>query len=129
MEPPKDLKYAKSHEWARIQGRTAVVGITSFAVEQLRDLVFLDLPKAGASVTQGSPFGEIESVKAVSDLISPVSGTVRKVNGELAEALEKLATDPYGAGWMIEIELANPAEASGLLDAAAYAAHAASDHH
>lgn len=129
MQLPKDLKYAKSHEWARISGKTAVVGITAFAVEQLRDLVYLDLPKTGSPVKQGEPFGEIESVKAVSDLVAPVSGKVVKVNTELADRLESLNTDPYGAGWMIEVEIANPQEAARLLDAAAYESHAASGHH
>ncbi len=129
MQLPKDLKYAKSHEWARVSGKTAVVGITAFAVEQLRDLVYLDLPKTGASVKAGEPFGEIESVKAVSDLVAPVSGKVVKVNTELADRLESLNTDPYGAGWMIEVELADPGEAARLLDAAAYESHAASGHH
>lgn len=129
MDLPKNLKYAKSHEWVRASGRTAVVGITRFAVEQLRDLVYLDLPKPGATLKQGEPFGEIESVKAVSDLVAPVSGTVSKVNDGLADSLETLNGDPYGAGWMIEVEMADPGELASLLDAAAYEKHAASDSH
>lgn len=129
MQLPKDLKYAKSHEWARVSGKTAVVGITAFAVEQLRDLVYLDLPKVGSSVKAGEPFGEIESVKAVSDLVAPVGGKIVKVNAELADHLERLNSDPYGTGWMVEVEMSNPQEAAQLLDASAYERHAAADHH
>lgn len=129
MQLPKDLKYAKSHEWARVSGKTAVVGITAFAVEQLRDLVYLDLPKVGSFVKAGEPFGEIESVKAVSDLVAPVGGKIVKVNAELADHLERLNSDPYGTGWMVEVEMSNPQEAAQLLDASAYERHAAADHH
>ncbi len=129
MDLPKDLKYAKTHEWVRINGKTATLGITAFAVEQLRDLVYLDLPKIGATVKQGEPFGEIESVKAVSDLVAPMSGIVTKVNAELADHLDHLNSDPYGNGWMLEVALGDPQEAVGLLDAAAYEKHAAAEHH
>jgi len=115
---PKDLKYAKSHEWAKIEGDSALVGITHFAQEQLGDLTYIDLPKVGATVSTGAEMGSVESVKAASELYSPVSGTVTEVNAGLENAPEKVNQDPYGAGWMVKVKLAG--EASGLLDAAAY---------
>ena len=119
-EYPSDLLYTKEHEWTRIRGNVAVVGITSFAVEQLGDVTQLDLPKVGAAVTRDEVFGTVESVKAVSDLFAPVSGKIVKVNEALDTAPETLNNDPYEAGWLVEIELSDPAEAKGLLDVAAY---------
>jgi glycine cleavage system H protein len=117
---PSDLLYTKEHEWTRIRGNVAVVGITSFAVEQLGDVTQLDLPKVGAAVTRDQVFGTIESVKAVSDLYAPVTGKVVKVNGALNDTPEMINNEPYQGGWLVEIELSDPSEAKGLLDLAAY---------
>jgi glycine cleavage system H protein len=115
---PKDLNYAKSHEWAKIEGDSATIGITHFAQEQLGDLTYVDLPKVGSSVSAGTEMGSVESVKAASELYSPVSGTVTEVNPALENAPEAINQDPYSAGWMIKVKLSGPV--SGLLDAAAY---------
>ena len=115
---PANLLYTKSHEWTKIEGDTATVGITQFAQEQLGDLTFVDLPKAGDQVTAGAEMGSVESVKAASELYSPVTGEVLAVNEDLASAPEKINQDPYGAGWMIKVKLS--AQPQGLLDAAAY---------
>jgi glycine cleavage system H protein len=124
---PNELKYAKSHEWAKIEGDVATVGITQFAQEQLGDLTFVDLPKAGATLTAGTEMGSVESVKAASELYSPVSGTVLEVNAALEGAPEAVNQDPYGAGWMLKVKLsAAPAD---LLDASAYAEVCAAEAH
>jgi|SRR5690606_20581706 len=115
---PTDRKYLKSHEWCKIEADIATVGITDYAVSHLSDLVFLDLPAQGSTVEAGRPFGEIESVKAVSDLYSPVSGEVVEVNTELPDDLDKLNSDPWTAGWMIRVRVT--AESPELLDAQAY---------
>lgn len=128
MPFPSQLKYSETHEWARMEGGSVVIGITDFAVQQLQDLVFIDLPKPGSRVEKGKRFGEIESVKAVSDLISPVSGEVAAVNDALLKSLDPLTTDAYGAGWMIKVK-ADPASLDGLLDAAAYEKVTASGGH
>ena len=121
---PGDLKYTKEHEWAKIEGDRARIGITDFAQEQLGDVVFVELPKVGAKVTSMSTFGVVESVKAVSDLFAPLTGEVVEVNAELPKKPETVNSDPYGQGWMLVITLANPAEANALLSAAAVrAAH------
>lgn len=125
MSSPADLKYTESHEWCRIEGDVATIGITAHAAEALSDLVYIDLPEAGDDVTAGEPFGEIESVKAVSDLKCPVDGEVTEVNDQLEDNLGDINSDPYGKGWMIKVKLSG--EAEGLLDAAAYDAHAAAD--
>jgi glycine cleavage system H protein len=121
---PKDLRYAESHEWVRVTeegGRkVGTVGITAFALEQLTDLVHMVLPQVGAQVTAGSPFGEVESVKAMSDLYSPVSGEVIAVHSDLASKLETLGSDPYGEGWMVKVALGDDGALANLLDAAAY---------
>ena len=123
---PTDLLYTPSHEWAKIEGDTATVGITSFAQEQLGDITFVDLPAVGATVTQGKEFGSIESVKAASELYSPVTGEVVEVNAELDGAPELVNQEPYAGGWMMKVKLsANP---EGLLDAAAYEETAKSCH-
>ena len=124
MASPGDLKYAATHEWCRAEGETAVIGITQHAVDQLHDLVYIDLPAPGVKVAAGKPFGGVESVKAVSELLAPVSGTVVERNAAVAAAPEKISADPYGAGWLVKVRLANPAELGGLLDAAAYDAQA-----
>ena len=118
---PDDRKYLKSHEWCKIEDGVATLGITDFAVSNLSDLVFLDLPSAGTEVSAGQPFGEIESVKAVSDLYSPVSGEVTEVNEALTENLETLAEDAFGAAWMIKVKVTG--EGDGMLDAATYEEH------
>jgi glycine cleavage system H protein len=117
---PADLRYTKEHEWARIEGDRARVGITAFAQEQLGDVVFVELPKVGARVTAMKTFGVVESVKAVSDLYAPLSGEVAEVNAELPKKPELVNQDPYGAGWMLVIRLSDPKEAETLLTAQAY---------
>ena len=119
MNTPTELRYTKSHEWLRMDGDIAVVGISDFAQDALGDVVFVNLPEVGDETTAGEPFGDVESVKAVSDLISPVSGTVCAINEELLDAPEKLNEDPYDA-WIIKVE--NVSETDALLDAAAYEA-------
>ena len=118
---PNDRKYLKSHEWCKIENGIATIGITDYAVSHLSDLVFLDLPNKGASVTTGESFGEIESVKAVSSLYSPVSGEVVDANKELPDNLETLAQDPFGKAWMIKVRVT--AESKDLLASAAYDGH------
>jgi len=120
MEFPDDLKYTKEHEWARIDGTRVVVGITDFAQEELGDVVFVELPEIGMSVEAEGTFGVVESVKAVSDLFSPISGTVVDVNRVLEDQPELVNDSPYGDGWMIVIEASNTAELDGLLSAADY---------
>ena len=119
-----DLKYSKSHEWVRMDGDVAVIGISDFAQDALGDLVFVNLPQVGDEVTAGEAFGDVESVKAVSDLMSPVTGTVCEINEELLDAPESLNNDPYGA-WIIKVE--NITDTEELLDAAAYEAHCAAE--
>lgn len=123
---PTDLKYTPSHEWAKIEGDTATVGITSFAQEQLGDITFVDLPAVGAQVTQGSEFGSIESVKAASELYSPVTGEVIEVNAALDANPELVNQEAFEGGWMMKVKLS--AEPQGLLDAAAYEKTAVSCH-
>lgn len=120
MTYPSELKYTRDHEWVRIAGKEAVVGITQFAVEQLGDVTLVELPKVGAAVRRGETMGTIESVKTVSDLFAPVSGKVTAVNEGLAKAPEKVNADPYGDGWMARIEMSDRGEIASLLDAAAY---------
>jgi glycine cleavage system H protein len=117
MNFPTDLKYSKDHEWVRMEDGVAVIGISDFAQSELGDVVFVNLPEVGDDTTAGEPFGDVESVKAVSDLVSPVSGTVCAINEELLDAPEKINEDPYGA-WMIKVE--NLGETMELLDAADY---------
>jgi glycine cleavage system H protein len=119
MSYPTDFKYTKEHEWIKANGESATVGITSHAQESLGDIVFVDLPKPGAEITAGKTFGSVESVKAVSDLYAPASGTVIEVNGELATAPEKINKDAHGS-WMIKLTLKDPSELNGLLSAADY---------
>ena len=117
---PAELRYTKDHEWIRVEGDEAVVGITQYAADQLGDIVFVELPDAGRSLDQHATFGVVESVKAVSDLFSPVAGEVTETNADLAGTPEVVNTDPYGAGWMLRVRLADPAQVDGLLDASAY---------
>jgi len=124
MNYPVDLKYSKSHEWVRYEDGVAVIGISDYAQDALGDVVFVNLPAVGDEVTAGESFGDVESVKAVSDLISPVSGVVLEVNEELEDSPENLNGDPYGA-WIIKVEQVTDEEE--LLDAAAYGAHCAEE--
>ena len=117
---PADLRYTKEHEWAKLEGDKARVGITAFAQEQLGDVVFVELPKVGIKVTAMKTFGVVESVKAVSDLFAPLSGEVVETNPELTKKPETVNSDPYGQGWMIVIKLANPKEFDGLMSTADY---------
>ena len=117
---PADLRYTQDHEWAKKEGATVRVGITAFAQEQLGDVVFVELPKVGAKVTQKQAFGVVESVKAVSDLFAPLSGEVVEVNGALPTAPEVVNQDPYGKGWMLVIKPSSAAEWDALLTAAQY---------
>ena len=119
MPYPADFKYTKEHEWIKSDGKTATIGITDYAQGSLGDIVFVDLPKPGAEITAGKTFGSVESVKAVSDLYAPASGTVTEVNGELATAPEKINKDAHGS-WMMKVTLKNPGELNGLLSAADY---------
>ena len=117
---PSDLRYTKDHEWVRVDGDTATIGVTDFAANQLGDVVFVDLPAVGAPVEQFATFGVVESVKAVSDLYAPVSGEVVEVNGDLGSKPELVNSDPFGGGWMIKVKVSNMDELSNLMDAAKY---------
>ena len=119
---PQDLRYTKEHEWVRLEGEIATIGITDYAAEQLGDIVFVELPEIGRTVSQFATIGVIESVKAVSDLFAPVGGAVVESNAELSGAPELLNSDPFGKGWMLRIEVADAGQLDGLLDAAAYEA-------
>ena len=119
MAYPTDRKYTKEHEWIQVNGATAAVGITDYAQESLGDIVFVEVPKVGAELAVGKTFGTVESVKAVSDLFAPASGTVTELNTELATSPEKVNKDPHGA-WMVKITLKNPGELDALLSAADY---------
>lgn len=118
---PSDLKYVQSHEWVRIEGDTAVIGITDFAQSELGDVVYADLPTVGRILAAGDSFGSVESVKTVSDVYAPVSGEVVEVNEALGAQSELINSDPYDKGYLIKIKLSNPSEVDALLDAAAYA--------
>ena len=120
-EIPQELKYTKEHEWARVQGNTAVIGVTAHAQEALGDVVYVELPKVGATITAGKQFGVIESTKAVSELYAPVTGKVVKVNDALSNKPDTVNSDPYGAGWIVEVELSDTNQVAGLLSADAYA--------
>ena len=117
---PADLRYTKDHEWVRVDGDTATIGVTEFAAHQLGDVVFVDLPAVGKSVDQFATFGVVESVKAVSDLYAPLSGAVTEVNGDLSGSPELVNSDPFGGGWLIRVKIADASQVDGLLDAAAY---------
>lgn len=117
---PKELRYSKEHEWVKVDGNEAIIGITEHAQDQLGDVVYVELPSAGQQVEQFKTFGVVESVKAASDLYAPVSGEVVAVNDDLSKTPEKVNEDPYGAGWMIRVRLTNPSELEQLLDAEGY---------
>ena len=117
---PSDLKYHPEHDWARIEGDTATLGITWYAQEQLGEVVFFDPPEVGAEVSKDQPYAEVESVKAVSDVVAPLSGEIVEVNEALADAPEQINEDPYGEGWLVKVKLSAPGEAEELLGAADY---------
>ena len=121
---PQDVKFAKTHEWARLEASSNIitVGISDFAVERLGDIVFIELPEVGTSLTRESPFGVIESVKAAVDLITPVSGQVTQVNQDLSEQFDVLSNDPYGQAWMIKIEASDPNQFNALMSPSDYQA-------
>jgi glycine cleavage system H protein len=118
---PDDLRYSREHEWVRVDGSTATIGITSYAADELGDIVFVELPEVGAKLTQFASFGVVESVKAVSDLYAPVSGEVTEVNRALQGTPELLNSDPFGEGWIARVSIADAEEVDRLQDAAAYA--------
>jgi glycine cleavage system H protein len=124
---PDDLRYTKDHEWVRLKGDRAVVGITHYAQKQLGDVVYLELPEVGCPLKVQESFGTVESVKAVSELFSPVAGEVAEANTALVQSPEKINSDPYGEAWMITVKLADPAAVSALMDAAAYKAFVESE--
>jgi glycine cleavage system H protein len=119
---PSDLRYHAEHDWARVEGDTATLGITWYAQDQLGEVVFFDPPEIGATIAKDQPYAEVESVKAVSDVIAPVSGEVVEVNEALADAPEKVNDDPYGDGWMVRVRISDPSEVDDLMDADAYEA-------
>ena len=123
MSYPEDLRYTKQHEWVRAEGEIGTVGITEHAQKELGDIVYVDLPKVGAHVDQGKSLGSVESVKAVSDIYSPISGEVIEVNETLAQSPEKLNAEPHGAAWLVKIRMSSPDEAKKLLSAADYQAY------
>ena len=128
MAYPPEYKYTKEHEWLSIEGNTGIIGITHHAQDELGDIVFVELPKVGAELTAGKSFGTVESVKAVSDLYAPISGTVTAINDELATSPEKVNSSPHTA-WMVKVTLANPAEMDGLLSAEDYEKFIAEEQH
>ncbi|MBG6236546.1 glycine cleavage system H protein [Pedobacter sp. CAN_A7] len=120
MNFPSELKYTKDHEWVRVEGNEAVIGITDFAQRELGDIVYIDINTVGDEVEQDEVFGSVEAVKTVSDLFMPVTGTINEVNAALNDNPELVNSDPYGDGWMVKVTLADVASVDGLLDAAAY---------
>ena len=119
---PKELKYHKEHDWARIDGDTAVFGITDYAQDSLGDIVFVEMPEAGTELTADTPYAEVESVKAVSDVYAAMSGTITEVNNEVEDAPEMINESPYEDGWLVKVDLSNPAEADNLMSADEYEA-------
>lgn len=122
MNFPEALKYTKDHEWIRVEGTTAIVGITDHAQSELGDIVYVDIPDANATLKQGDTFGTIEAVKTVADLFSPVSGTIAEINSAVNDTPESVNSDPYNEGWLVKIVMSNPAEVDSLMDVAAYKA-------
>jgi glycine cleavage system H protein len=122
MNIPADLRYSSDHEWVRVDGATATIGITEYAQDALGDVVFVEMPDAGLAVAAGESFSEVESTKSVSDIYAPVTGSISEVNAELESHPELLNSDPYGAGWICRIEISDPSELDGLMDAEAYRA-------
>ena len=122
MNIPAELRYSSDHEWVRVDGATATIGITEYAQDALGDVVFVEMPDAGLAVAAGESFSEVESTKSVSDIYAPVTGSISEVNTELESQPELLNSDPYGAGWICRIEISDPSELDGLMDAEAYRA-------
>jgi glycine cleavage system H protein len=120
MDIPAELRYSSDHEWVRVEGTTATIGITEYAQDALGDVVFVDMPDAGLTVAAGESFSEVESTKSVSDIYAPITGSISEVNTDLESQPELLNSDPYGAGWICRIEISDPAELDGLMDAEAY---------
>jgi glycine cleavage system H protein len=120
MNVPDDLRYTADHEWVRLDGDRAYIGITDYAQDALGDIVFVQLPESGATVESGTSFSEVESTKSVSDVYAPLSGTVVEINADLADAPQRINEDPYGEGWLCVLQLSDPGAASALLDADAY---------
>jgi glycine cleavage system H protein len=120
VSAPSDLRYTRDHEWIRVDGDEATVGITQYAADQLGDIVFVELPDAGRDLEEAKPFGVVESVKAVSDLFAPISGAVTSTNDALSNEPELVNRDPYGAGWMVRMTVADPAQLDDLLDGEGY---------
>jgi glycine cleavage system H protein len=120
MSTPTDLRYTRDHEWVRVDGEEATVGITQYAADQLGDIVFVELPETGRGLEEAKPFGVVESVKAVSDLFAPVTGEVTAVNDALAADPELVNSDPYGQGWMVKLHVTDPSQLDDLLDGEAY---------
>ena len=125
---PENLRYTKDHEWIRVEGDIATVGITFHAQEELGDIVFVELPKIGAKLEQSASFGSVESVKAVSDIYSPAAGEVTETNSALADAPEKVNADPYGDGWIMKLRLSDPGQVSSLMSAADYTQYVGAEH-
>jgi glycine cleavage system H protein len=125
MDIPQDLRYTEEHEWLRLESGQGRVGITAYAQEQLGDVVYVEVPQIGSTLSAMQPFGVVESVKAASDLFSPVGGTVAATNDQLKDHPELVNTDPYGDGWIMILDLADPSEAERLMDASAYASFVA----
>jgi glycine cleavage system H protein len=119
---PDDLKYHPEHDWARVEGDSATFGITWYAQDQLGEVVFFDPPAVGATISKDEPYAEVESVKAVSDVVAPLSGEVTEVNGALSESPEQINEDPYGGGWLVKVRLTDASEVESLMDAADYSA-------
>jgi glycine cleavage system H protein len=117
---PEDLHYSKDHEWVRVEGEEAIIGITDYAQDSLGDVVYVELPKPGDTFATNEPFGSVESVKAVSEVFTPISGEVVKINESLADEPETVNSDPYGSGWMVRVRMSNPGEVDSLLTAAEY---------
>ena len=128
MNFPDELRYTQEHEWIRVDGTTARVGITDYAQDALGDVVYVDLPQVGATVAAMAPCCEVESTKSVSEIFSPVSGTVTEANSDLSDTPQMINEDPYGKGWIFAVEMSDPAEVDGLMDAAAYQAFLSEQH-
>ena len=124
---PADLRYDKEHEWVRVEGDTAVIGISAFAQDQLGEVVYVDLPSVGEDLAAGETFGEIESVKSVSELFAPISGAVVEVNEELSASPETINSDPYGAGWMVKVALSDAGQLDGLMSSGEYESFVANE--
>ena len=122
---PADYRYTKAHEWIKVDGSTGTIGITDYAQNELGDVVFVELPKVGASVKAGQSFGTVESVKAVSEIYAPVSGEIAEINSKLVDAPETINKDPHGSAWLVKIRLSDPKEAAALMDGPAYESYIA----